>query len=115
VIDAMQDPRTAKLMKELRRLLPGTTLVPSPMPDQPGSGEILIEVLNAPEPAWRGVNAIARPLIWKLWGDGPHPVYVRGIGRADTAKYHADDLARARRARPTRRRTPAKRRRTASR
>jgi hypothetical protein len=112
--DAMKDPRTAKLMKELARLFPGTTLVPSPMRDEPGSGTIVIEVLNAPSPAWERVNAIARPLIWKLWGDGPHPVYVRGIDREDTAKYHADDLAKARRAPAVRRRRPAARRKRAA-
>jgi len=108
--DAMKDPRTAKLMKALSRLLPGTTLVPSPMRDEPGSGRIVIEVLNAPSPAWMRVNAIARPLIWKLWGDGPHPVFVRGVSRENTAMYHADDLAKARRARTSPRRRAAPRR-----
>ena len=111
--DARKDPRTAKLMRELSRLLPGTTLVVSPMRDQPGWGEIVIEVLNAPAPAWQRVNEIARPLIWKLWGDGPQPVYVRGIGREDTLKYHAEDLARARRAPSSRRRRAAPKRRRA--
>ena len=114
--DAMKDPRTAKLMKELSRLLPGTTLVQSPMRDQPGSGEIVIEVLNAPSPAWKRVDDIAVPLIWKLWGDGPHPVFVRGVSREDTARYHAADMEKARRARaPSRRRPAARRKRTASR
>jgi hypothetical protein len=112
----MKDPRTAKLMRELSRRLPGTTLVPSPMRDQPGSGEIVIEVLNAPMDPIDTVRRIAFPLIWKLWGDGPHPVFVRAISPEDTLKYHAEDLARARRARPSRRRrAPTKRPRTAAR
>jgi hypothetical protein len=114
--DAMKDPRTAKLMKALSRLLPGTTLVPSPMRDEPGSGRIVIEVLNAPAPAWKSVDDIAIPLIWKLWGDGPHPVYVAGISPEDTAEYHAGDLAKARRTRaPSRRRPAARRKRAAAR
>ena len=116
MMDAMKDPRTARLMKQLARRLPGTTLVPRPMRDQPGSGEIVIEVLNAPMDPIDAVDRIARPLIWELWGDGPHPVYVSAISPENTRMNHADDLARVRRTRPTRRsRTRTARRRTATR
>jgi hypothetical protein len=115
VIDAMKDPRTAKLMRELSRRLPGTTLVTSPMRDQPGSGEIVIEVLNAPMDPIDAVSKVAFPLIWKLWGDEAWPVYVRAVSPENTMKYHADDLARAQRARPSRRRARTSRRRTAPR
>ena len=115
MIDAMKDPRTAKFMKELARRLPGTKLVTRPMPDAPDSGEVMIEVLNAPTYPIDAVERIARPLIWKLWGDDPWPVYVHGVSPEDTLRYHAADLARARRARPARRRARGKRGRTASR
>jgi hypothetical protein len=115
-MDALKDPRTRRLMRELSRAFPGTTLVTSPMRDQPGSGEIVIEVLNAPVHPADAVRRVARKWIWKLWGDEPWPAYVRGISPEDTMKYHAADLARAQRARPTRRRrAPTKRRRTAAR
>jgi len=113
MMDALKDPRTARLMRELSRRFPGTTLVTRPMRDAPDSGEIMLEVLNAPVD---DVQRVARRWIWKLWGDDPWPVYVSGISPEDTMKYHAADLARAQRARPTRRRrAPAKRRRTAAR
>jgi hypothetical protein len=116
MIDAMKDPRTAKFLKALARRLPGTTLVTRPMCDQPGSGEIMVEVLNAPTEPIDAVERVARPLIWKLWGDDPWPVYVHGVSPENTLKHYAEDLARAKRARSSRRRrTPLKRRRTAAR
>jgi hypothetical protein len=93
--DALKDPRTKKLMRELARRLPGTTLVTRRWHDEPDSGEVIVEVLNAPATPRRFVESISRPLIWKLWGDGPHPVYVVGIDAESTAKYRADALARS--------------------
>jgi len=111
--DALKDPRTKKLMKELSRRLPGTTLVTRRWHDEPDSGEIIVEVLNAPSPAWKVVDAIARPLIWKLWGDGPHPVSVTAVGPKQSAKEYAAGIALLRRA--VRRRPAPRRKRTAAR
>jgi len=114
--DALKDPRTKKLMRELSRRFPGTTLVTRRWHDEPTSGEAIIEVLNAPTDPPECVERFARRLIWKLWGDGPHPVYVDGVSAESTAKYHADDLARARRLPTSRRRArPAPRKRAAAR
>lgn len=116
MMDALKDPRTHRLMRELSRRFPGTTLVTRPMADQPDSGEVMIEVLNAPAHPMLVVERFARRWIWKLWGDEPWPAHVCGINAEDTRKYHAADLARARRAPSTRRRRAApKRRRTAAR
>jgi hypothetical protein len=112
--NALKDPRTKTLMKELSRRFPGTTLVTRPMRDAPGSGEILLQVLNAPTDPPDCVERIARRLIWRLWGDGPHPVYVDGVSAERTAKYRADDLPTPRRARATPRRRPAVRRKRAA-
>lgn len=116
MLDALKDPRTHRLMRELSRRFPGTTLVTRPMADQPGSGEIMIEVLNAPTQPRDAVQKFAQRWIWKLWGDEPWPAYVHGVSPEDTMKYHAEDLARGRRAQSSRRRrTPTKRRRTTTR
>ena len=104
----MRDPRIAKLMKALRRRFPGTTLITGPMPDAPESGEILIEVLNAPDDPPLVVTEYAHTVIWELWGDEPWPALVGGVNREQTAKYYAHRLPKAR---PSKRRT---RRRVAS-
>jgi len=104
MMDALKDPRTARLMRELSRRFPGTTLVTRPMADQPGSGEILLQVLNAPVRPAGAVERVARRWIWKLWGDEPWPVYVDPVSPENTLKYHAEDLAKARRAPAARRR-----------
>jgi hypothetical protein len=104
MIHALKDPRTFRLMRELSRRFPGTTLVTRPMRDGGDPGEIVLEVLNAPVHPPGAVERVARRWIWNLWGDEPWPVYVSGISPENTLKYHADDLARAQRARPTRRR-----------
>jgi hypothetical protein len=114
--DALEDPRTAKFMKAVARRFPKSVLVTRRWYDEPDSGELVVEVLNAPARPLECVEDFAEPLIWKLWGDGPHPVSVRGIDRERTAKYHAADLARARAAarRSRRRARPAAKRRAAS-
>jgi hypothetical protein len=104
MMDALKDARTLRLMRELSRRFPGTTLVTSPRRDAPGSGEILVQVLNAPVRPADAVERVARRWIWKLWGDDPWPVYVEGVSPENTLKYHAADLARAQRAQRTRRR-----------
>jgi hypothetical protein len=116
MIDALEDPRTEKLMKAVARRFPRSVLTTRRWHDDPHSGELVVEVLNAPSRPPRCVEEFARPLIWKLWGDGPHPVSVWGINREKTAKYHADELARAQAAarRSRRRARPAAKRRAAS-
>jgi hypothetical protein len=103
-MDALKDPRTTRLMRELSRRFPRTTLVTRPMRDQPDSGEIMLKVLNAPVRPAEAVERVARRWIWKLWGDEPWPVYVDPVSPEDSRKYYAEELARARRARPSRRR-----------
>lgn len=105
----MKDPRIAKLMRALSRRFPGTTLITGPMPDDPNSGETLIQVLNAPdEPMWV-VNEFAWSVIWDLWGDEPHPALVSAVNREQTAKYYAHRLPKARasrrKPRPSQRKT----------
>jgi len=113
----MKDPRTAKLMRELSRRFPGVTMVTGPMLDEPDSGEVHIHVLNTPSNALRAVETRARRLIWKLFRDGPHPVYVTAVNPTDSIKYYAADLARARRrtTSPRRRARAAPRKRVAPR
>src|SRR5262249_45342932 len=84
--DAMKDPRIAKLMSALRRRFPGTTLITGPMLDEPGSGETLIKVLNAPDRPLFVVNEFAYTVIQDLWGDEPWPALVDSVNRSDTAK-----------------------------
>jgi hypothetical protein len=103
----MKDPRTAKLMRELSRRFPGVTMVTGPMLDEPGSGEVHIHVLNAPSNSLRAVETRARRLIWKLFRDGPHPVYVTAVNPTDSIKYYAEHLAKARKTRVVRRRRAA--------
>jgi hypothetical protein len=113
--DALKDPRTKKLMRELMRRFPGTTLITGPMLDEPESGEVLIKVLNAPMIPPGRVHDVARSLIWKLWGDGPHPAYVDAIGPEDSVKYYAKHLPRIPPARASRRARAAPRKRAAAR
>lgn len=113
MMDALKDPRTHRLMRELSRRFPETTLVTRRWRDNSDPGEIVIEVLNAPVDA---VEQFASRWKWKLWGDEPWPASVHPISPESTRKYHAADLARARRARPARRRrTRPTRKRAASR
>jgi hypothetical protein len=104
----MKDPRIAKLMRALRQRFPETTLITGPMPDAPGSGETLIEVLNAPDDPPRAVQNYAFSVIEGLWGDEPWPALVRSVNRENTAKYYAHRLPKARASRrPPRRRRVA--------
>ena len=103
----MKDPRIAKLMKAISNRFPGTTLITGPMPDAPGSGETLIEVLNAPDDPPRVVKDYAMSVIWKLWGDEPWPALVSAVNREDTAKYYAHRLSKTRPSKPKTRRRVA--------
>ena len=102
----MKDPRIAKLMKALRQRFPGTTLITGSMPDAPDSGEILIQVLNAPDHPPLVVDHFAHTVIWELWGDEPWPALVGGVNREQTAKYYAHHLPKTR---TSRRRTGRRR------
>ena len=104
----MKDPRIAKLKKALLRRFPGTTLITGPMPDAPDSGEICIQVLNAPDEPPLVVHNYAHTVIWDLWGDEPWPALVDSVNRENTAKYYAHRLPKARASRrKTRRRRVA--------
>jgi len=106
----MTDRKIARLLRELRRRLPGTTLITGPMADEPDSGEVLVEVLNAPMEPLGYVDSVARPLVQAIWGDGPRRPYVRAVSPETSRKYYAQHLiparrptAERRRGRPTRR------------
>jgi hypothetical protein len=109
----VKDPRIARLMKAIVRRFPGTTLITGPMPDQPGSGETLIKVLNAPDEPPLVVQQYAQTMIWDLWGDEPWPALVDAVNRENTAKYYAHHLPKARASR-RRTRRPTRRRRAAT-
>jgi len=103
----MKDPRIAKLIKALLKRFPGTSVVTGPMPDEPHSGETLIQLLNAPVDPPRLVHDFAWSVKMELWGDDPHPALVSPVSREQTAKYYADHLSKTRSRRPTRRRRAA--------
>jgi hypothetical protein len=110
----VKDPRIAKLMKALLRRFPGTTLITGPMPDDPNSGEIRIQVLNAPVDPPLVVHEFAHAVIRDLWGDEPWPALVDAVNRGDTAKYYAHHLPKARASRRRSPRRPTRRRRAAT-
>src|SRR5678815_5993600 len=105
----MKDPRIAKFIKALLKRFPGTSVITGPMPDDPGSGETRITLLNAPNDPPTIVYDFAWSVQMELWGDDPHPALVSPVNRADTAKYYADRLPKTRSRRPARR-APRRRR-----
>jgi hypothetical protein len=100
----MTDPRVAKLMASLRRRFPGKTLVTGPMPDEPGSGEVAIQVLDIPADRHRVVEAFASKTILDLWGDDPWPAFVFAVSPEASVELRARVRAASRRPR----RRPAK-------
>jgi hypothetical protein len=87
----MKDPKVAKFMKALARRFPSTTMVTGPMPDEPDSGEICVQLLNAPSPSMV-VRKFVGELTQKLWPAEKLtwvPVHVSPVSVEDTAKYYA--------------------------
>ena len=100
----MKDPRIAKLISALSRRFPGTTIVTSPMPDSPGSGETMIQVLNAPMDPPSLVDHFAWQVIGKLWRDDWITVCVNPVSPEQSAKYYSQHVPKTRLAPPRRRR-----------
>jgi hypothetical protein len=103
----MKDPRVSKLIKALALRFPGTTIITGPMRDQPGSGEVRIDVLDAPVDPPTLVYDFAWQVIEKLWGDEPHIAFVSAISPENSAGHAARRPSKPRRARAGRRRRAA--------
>lgn len=108
----MTDPRIAKLMAALRRRFPDKTLATGPMPDQPDSGEVSIDVLDVPDGMRRVVDEFASRRIEELWGEEPQTAFVFTVSPEATAYRYSHLVAPPRRrgvrASSARRRRPAK-------